>query len=70
MKASKSYFCHVRPVFFFFVFVTPFYGNMVGRCRLDSSGSGQGPVAGSCEHDNEPSDSIKGGGLLDLLSDS
>jgi hypothetical protein len=25
----------------------------VGRCGLDSSGSGYGPVAGSCEQDNE-----------------
>jgi hypothetical protein len=24
-------------------------------CGLDSSGSGEGPVAGSCEHSNEPS---------------
>lgn len=29
-------------------------------CGLDESGSGYGPVAGSCEHGNEPSDSIKG----------
>jgi hypothetical protein len=26
---------------------------------LDSSGSAQGPVKGSCEHGNEPSNSIK-----------
>jgi hypothetical protein len=26
-------------------------------------------VVGSCEHGNEPSDSIKSGKLLDLLSD-
>jgi hypothetical protein len=32
----------------------------VRRCGLDSSGSGQGPVAGSCEHGNEPLGSIKG----------
>jgi hypothetical protein len=32
---------------------------------LDSSGSVQGPVAGFCEHDNEPSGSMKGGGFLD-----
>jgi hypothetical protein len=36
----------------------------VGRCGLDSSGSGQGPVASSCEHDNELSGSIKGGEFL------
>jgi hypothetical protein len=34
----------------------------VGQCGLDASGSGQGPVVGSCEHDNEPSGSIKDGG--------
>jgi len=28
-------------------------------CGLDASGSGYGPVAGSCERGNEPSDSIK-----------
>jgi hypothetical protein len=28
-------------------------------------GSGEGPVAGFCEHDNEPSDSIKGREFLD-----
>jgi hypothetical protein len=27
----------------------------MGWYGLDSSGSGQGPVAGSCEHGNEPS---------------
>jgi hypothetical protein len=27
---------------------------------MDSSGSGKRPVAGSCEHGNEPSGSIKG----------
>jgi hypothetical protein len=30
-----------------------FLENRVGRCGLDSSGSGQGPVASSCEHGNE-----------------
>jgi hypothetical protein len=38
---------------------------MVGRCGLDSSGSGQGPMAGCCEHDNEPLGSVKGGEFLD-----
>jgi hypothetical protein len=33
----------------------------MGRCGLDASGSGQGPVAISYEHGNEPSISIKGG---------
>jgi hypothetical protein len=32
---------------------------------LDSLGSGQGQVAGSCEHGNEPSGSIKCGEFLD-----
>jgi hypothetical protein len=36
----------------------------------DASGSGQGTVAGSCEHSNEASGSIKGGEFLDLCSDS
>jgi hypothetical protein len=31
-----------------------------GRCGLDSLDFGQGPVAGSCEHGNEPSDSRRG----------
>jgi hypothetical protein len=37
----------------------------VGRCELDASGSEYGPVAGSCEHGNEPSSSLKGGEFLD-----
>jgi hypothetical protein len=40
-------------------------GNVAGRCGLDSSGSGQGPVAGSCEHSNGHSDSIKIGEFLE-----
>jgi hypothetical protein len=36
----------------------------VGRCGLDSSGSGQGQVAGCCEYGNEPSGSMKGGTFL------
>jgi hypothetical protein len=35
------------------------YRNMMRRCGLDSSGSGYGPVAGPCEHGNEPSGYIK-----------
>jgi hypothetical protein len=35
------------------------------RYELDSSGSGQGPVAGYCEHFNEPSGSVKRRGFLD-----
>jgi hypothetical protein len=33
----------------------------VGKCGLDASGSGWGPMAGFFEHGNEPSGSIKGG---------
>jgi hypothetical protein len=32
-------------------------------------GSAKGPVAGSCEHGNGPSGSIKGGEFLDWVSD-
>jgi hypothetical protein len=42
-------------------------GNWVWRCGLDSSGLGKGPMAGSCEHDNEPSGSIKCRKCLDQL---
>jgi hypothetical protein len=41
----------------------------VGRCGVDSSGSGEGPLADCCEHGNETSGSIKGGEFLDYLSD-
>jgi hypothetical protein len=41
----------------------------VGKSGLDASGSGQGPVAGCCKHDNESSASIRGGKFLDQLSD-
>jgi len=34
-------------------------------CGLDASGSGQEDVAGSCEHGNETSGSIKDGEFLD-----
>jgi hypothetical protein len=34
-------------------------------CGLDSTGSGQVLVAGSFEHGNEPSGSIKSGEILD-----
>jgi hypothetical protein len=37
----------------------------VTKCGLDASGSGYGPVVGSCAHSNEHSDSIKGGEFLD-----
>jgi hypothetical protein len=38
----------------------------MGRCGLVARGSGQGSVAGSCEHGNEPSGSIKCGEFLEL----
>jgi hypothetical protein len=37
----------------------------MGRCGVDSSVSGYGPMAGSYEHSNELSGSIKGGEFLD-----
>jgi hypothetical protein len=33
-------------------------------CEMDSSGSGLGPVAGSCEHGNETWGLIQGGNLF------
>jgi hypothetical protein len=38
---------------------------MMGKYGLDLSGSGYGPISGSCEYGYELSDSINGGGLLD-----
>jgi hypothetical protein len=42
---------------------------LLGKCGLsvglDASGLEQGPVAGCCEHGDEPSGSIKGGAFLD-----
>jgi hypothetical protein len=43
-------------------------GNRMEICGSDSSGSRYGPVAGSCEHCNEPSGSIKGGGGGEFLT--
>jgi hypothetical protein len=37
----------------------------VGRCGLDATGSGQGPVGGSCELSNEHLVSVKGKGFPD-----
>jgi hypothetical protein len=34
---------------------------------MDATVSGQGPMAGSCEHGNEPLDSIKGKEFHDYL---
>jgi len=35
----------------------------------DLRGSGQGPVAGPCEHGNDSSSSVEGGEFLEYLSD-
>jgi hypothetical protein len=37
----------------------------VGKCGLDASGSGQVPVAGYFEYDNEPLRFIRGRDLLE-----
>jgi hypothetical protein len=39
-------------------------GRLGGGCGVDSSGSGYGPVAGSCECSNEPS----GSGTMELVN--
>jgi hypothetical protein len=39
--------------------------NSVRRYGLDLSGSGQGQVAGSCEHGNEPSGSVRDRSFLE-----
>jgi len=39
----------------------------VRECGLDASGSEEGPVAGCCEHGNEPLGSIKAGNFLTRL---
>jgi len=41
-------------------------GKQDGRCGLNASGLGQGAVADSCEHGNEPFGSIQGEEFLDL----
>jgi hypothetical protein len=40
------------------------FGKSMGECGLDSCVLGYGPVAGSCEHGNELSGSIKAGNFL------
>jgi hypothetical protein len=46
--------------------VTKWYkGPRVVRILWKASGLGWGPAAGSCEHDNEPSGSIKGEEFLE-----
>jgi hypothetical protein len=40
-------------------------GNMVGRCGLDLFGPGQGKVASSREHGNEPMGSVRSGVFRD-----
>jgi hypothetical protein len=37
----------------------------VGKCGLDLTELGWGPVVSSCEHGNEPLVSIKGGAFFD-----
>jgi len=37
----------------------------MGKCGMDSSGTGQGPVTGCCERSNEHAGSIKGREFLD-----
>jgi hypothetical protein len=39
-------------------------------CGLDYCGQVWGPVAGLCEHGNEPFDSTEGGAFLEKLTDS
>jgi hypothetical protein len=46
------------------------WGNIVGRCGLDASGLGSGPVVGSREQGTEPMNSINGREFLDQLSGS
>jgi len=41
----------------------------MGGFALDASSSDLGPVAGPCEHSNEPSVSVTGREFLDYLSD-
>jgi hypothetical protein len=41
---------------------------MAGGCGLDASDSGQGTVAGCCEHGNEPSVSTKQWEFFDQLN--
>jgi hypothetical protein len=40
-------------------------GTMMGEGGLDATGSGKGPIVGSCEHDDETWGYIKGGEFLD-----
>jgi hypothetical protein len=41
----------------------------MGKCGLDATGIGQGPLVVPCEHNNKPLLSIKGGAFLDLMND-
>jgi hypothetical protein len=41
----------------------------MGKCGLDVSAIGQGPVAVSCQPGNDPLGSRKGGEFLDYLRD-
>jgi hypothetical protein len=46
-----------------------FVGNCVRVCAVNSAGSGQRPMAGSCEHGHEPFDAINDVKFLEQLSD-
>jgi hypothetical protein len=41
----------------------------LSRCELGLKDSGQGPLAGRCQHDNEPSGYVKFRDLLGQLRD-
>jgi hypothetical protein len=45
-------------------------GKWGGWCEMATSGSGQGQMPGTCEHNNEYLGFIKGREFLDQLSDS
>jgi hypothetical protein len=40
------------------------YGNLLGRCGVDSPGSGRGLLEGCCEH----SDELSGSGIMEFIS--
>jgi hypothetical protein len=42
--------------------------NRIGRCGVDTSGSGEVPVTSCCEHGNEPLSPTKSGEFLYQLS--
>jgi hypothetical protein len=58
-----------RPRYKWEVIITMDLMDKEWKCVLRLSGSGQGPVAGGCEHGNEPLGSLKGEEFLDYLND-